>query len=474
MADTSFVIGDYTYTPDTNYYQSAHTTSAGSSWTATFDYVPIYTDRYGEGDAWARWIYLDVFDDDERTGAFEYGTASSGYIGSMYYSYNGANSVTVRAGGVRTTWTIYFDYLPTGEGVICQATSKTKTSYGAIPSSVTDPNTGETFAVTNLSNCFENCTALVTPPAVPSSVKYMNSTYSGCTNLASAPEIPSAVLYMNSCFSGCSSLSGNIVVNNTPSSTPLSMFYGTASNIYIIDESASGSSIWGYVARSYTNVHYEANDNPVPSLSSLTAIRVGSSGSTTPAEQGMYAYLEAVINVYSTYLPVGWTNGFKSATTTEDGTTITPTWQPATISSYPATIKAWVGLTDLVGHTFTLSISDSINDGSTEVKSNTSATLSVSLAKAYALVSYYHDPNTDTEGFAVGKFAEYADLFDVAMDAIFRNASTFESTAQFDGTATFGSDIYIDLSDYQTTGSVDKELYDAIVALGWDSDVLIS
>ena len=33
---------------------------------------------------------------------------------------------------------------------------------------------------------------------------------------------------------------------------------------------------------------------------------------------------------------------------------------------------------------------------------------------------------------------------------------------------------YIDLSDYQTTGSVDKELYDAIVALGWDSDVLIS
>ena len=33
---------------------------------------------------------------------------------------------------------------------------------------------------------------------------------------------------------------------------------------------------------------------------------------------------------------------------------------------------------------------------------------------------------------------------------------------------------YIDLSDYQTTGSVDKELYDAIVALGWDSDVLMS
>lgn len=40
--------------------------------------------------------------------------------------------------------------------------------------------------------------------------------------------------------------------------------------------------------------------------------------------------------------------------------------------------------------------------------------------------------------------------------------------------ATFDENIYIDLSDYQTTGSVDKELYDAIVALGWDSDVLVN
>ena len=32
----------------------------------------------------------------------------------------------------------------------------------------------------------------------------------------------------------------------------------------------------------------------------------------------------------------------------------------------------------------------------------------------------------------------------------------------------------LDLSNYTTSGDVDKELYDAIVALGWDSDVLIS
>lgn len=33
-------------------------------------------------------------------------------------------------------------------------------------------------------------------------------------------------------------------------------------------------------------------------------------------------------------------------------------------------------------------------------------------------------------------------------------------------------ELYLDLPDYQVEGSVDKELYDAIVALGWDSDVL--
>lgn len=47
-------------------------------------------------------------------------------------------------------------------------------------------------------------------------------------------------------------------------------------------------------------------------------------------------------------------------------------------------------------------------------------------------------------------------------------------TALFEDDATFGADVLIDLPNYQTTGSVDKELYDAIVSLGWDSDVLIN
>lgn len=39
--------------------------------------------------------------------------------------------------------------------------------------------------------------------------------------------------------------------------------------------------------------------------------------------------------------------------------------------------------------------------------------------------------------------------------------------------ANFMNDVLIDLPDYQTTGTTDKAIYDAVVALGWDSDVIV-
>ena len=40
--------------------------------------------------------------------------------------------------------------------------------------------------------------------------------------------------------------------------------------------------------------------------------------------------------------------------------------------------------------------------------------------------------------------------------------------------ATFEDEVYIDISDYATSGTTDKAIYDAIVSLGWDSDVLVN
>lgn len=70
-------------------------------------------------------------------------------------------------------------------------------------------------------------------------------------------------------------------------------------------------------------------------------------------------------------------------------------------------------------------------------------------------------------GIAFGKPASNVG-FECAMEA------TFEDTLQADGTATFGADVLIDLPEYQTASTTDKAIYDAVVALGWDSDVLIS
>ena len=39
--------------------------------------------------------------------------------------------------------------------------------------------------------------------------------------------------------------------------------------------------------------------------------------------------------------------------------------------------------------------------------------------------------------------------------------------------ANFMENVLIDLPDYQTTGTTDKAIYDAVVALGWDSDVIV-
>ena len=42
------------------------------------------------------------------------------------------------------------------------------------------------------------------------------------------------------------------------------------------------------------------------------------------------------------------------------------------------------------------------------------------------------------------------------------------------GSTNVFNDLYIDLSQYQTAGTTDKAIYDAVVSLGWDSDVLVN
>ena len=177
----------------------------------------------------------------------------------------------------------------------------------------------------------------------------------------------------------------------------------------------------------------------------------------TPDDEGTYGLIEAEL----TFSDVVATAVAPSVVLTDDdGTQTTPsvTWYTdsslttpvtwANVSSGDTVYGLFSGLS--TQHSYQVSVRPRDSEG-------TGTAVTQTIAPAFYTVDFY----AGGHGIAFGKPASDTG-FECAM------------TALFEDDATFGSDIYIDLSDYQTTGSVDKELYDAIVALGWDSDVLVN
>ena len=183
----------------------------------------------------------------------------------------------------------------------------------------------------------------------------------------------------------------------------------------------------------------------------------------TPDDEGTYGLIEATL----TFADVIATAIAPSVVLTDDdGTQTTPTVTWYTDNSL-ATQVTWANVSsgDTVYGLFSgLSTQHSYQ---VSVRPRDSEGTGTAITQVIGAAFYTVDFLAGGHGIAFGKPASQAG-FECAMTA------TFEDTAQFDDAVTFGSDIYIDLSDYQTTGSVDKELYDAIVALGWDSDVLVN
>lgn len=136
-----------------------------------------------------------------------------------------------------------------------------KTSYAALPTLAEIRSvTGGGVEVINLEYCFANCTALTTPPAIPSSVTNMrkcflscitlttaptipnsvtnmSGCFDSCTALTTAPDIPSSVINMNNCFDGCSALTGKITINANPS-TYTNCMRNTQQEIVLVGSSA--------------------------------------------------------------------------------------------------------------------------------------------------------------------------------------------------------------------------------------------
>lgn len=396
-------------------------------------------------------------------------------------TYNGANSFTVKA--LKACSEIWVDLSGTRRSRVKVSAKvadgyKNLRTFDDMPDVVTD--SGNTYSIVslnmcfydcreitnpprlssnaiNMEHCFQSCRELSVPPVIPNSVTILSSCFASCDSLAQAPVIPSSVTDMDYCFDGCTSLTGNVVVYNSPTSSK-SVFYGTSENIFIINK-GSGETEWKTISSQYQNVHYEVDDNPIPNISDFTATRVSAVGSTDYEPTGLYAYIKANIMVYDNLIPAGWTNELKGEILTDNGTVESVTWQPSQITEYPTDIWCWISLGDTSGHAITLQISDSIKDNGTEVKTQSSSVLSRIITKSYTLVDYYHDDVTGTEGMSIGKYAEYPDLLDIDMPTHFRQQ-------------VLAPDYFMELDTSASSGT-DKEIYDALVDLGWDSDVIV-
>lgn len=82
--------------------------------------------------------------------------------------------------------------------------------------------------IENLNKAFYNCTSLKHIPAIPTSVRYMESTFQNCINLNCAITIPENVENIDNCFNGCKKLSEVPVLNTHRITSTINTFQNTS------------------------------------------------------------------------------------------------------------------------------------------------------------------------------------------------------------------------------------------------------
>lgn len=296
---------------------------------------------------------------------------------------------------------------------------------------VTPPDLSDATNLANMAYSFYGCVALATAPIVPNGVVAMGGCFYNCVSLETAPVIPASVTSMFQCFYNCTSLSGKVIVHTEGATqNNVEIFTGTTQDIYVINAAGTSAveTFWKGVTAEYSNVHYEADDNPNPSLS-MSVTRVDTAVSETPSPTGEYAFIKATAVIYDTYLPDGWSVVYdEDESITKDNVLQSPYWTRTNVGN-TYTLKCWFSLGDTSKHTFTLQVSDSIKDANDNVKViQLSPVITQILSKAYKLVDYYHDPTTQTEGMSIGKFATEANLFDVEMPTLFRDTVSLKDS----------------------------------------------
>ncbi len=181
----------------------------------------------------------------------------------------------------------------------------------------------------------------------------------------------------------------------------------------------------------------------------------------TPDDEGTYGLIEATLTfadaIATAIAPsvvLTDENGTQTTPTvtwyTDDTLTTTVTW--ASISSGDTVYGLFSGVN--TQYSYSVSVRPRDSEG-------TGTAITQTLGSAFYTVDFL----AGGHGIAFGKPASNVG-FECAMDA------TFDNPVAFVDDADFGDNVFIELPNYTSTGTTDKALYDAIVDLGWDGDVL--
>ena len=200
----------------------------------------------------------------------------------------------------------------TPKKVAAYAFDRNKISYSNIPSTITV--NGVNYSVTSLYYPSYNTDGTL------DTSNYIGGCFEGCSAMTTAPNdgIPSTITDIRNCFKNCSKLTGNIIVNGNPSNYD-NIFTGTVQSIYIINGGNSNvPNLWrSIIAKQYTNVHFEGDDNAPPIVSPILVSRGNYKAITVDDEQvniwteddtDVWVKLDITPLLQKTALPRGWEN----------------------------------------------------------------------------------------------------------------------------------------------------------------------
>lgn len=203
--------------------------------------------------------------------------------------------------------------------------------------------------------------------------------------------------------------------------------------------------------KTYTLSPITVNTYTAPTVT-FTAERTNSSGK--PDDEGTYATATSML-IFADAIATAIAPSV--VLTDENGTQTTPTVSWYTTRAADGTLSGTVNWSNVSAGDTVYGLVPGLNTNYSyqiSIRPRDSQGTGTAITQTVASAFYTIDFLAGGHGIAFGQPSSEAGFF-CKMDANFMN------------------DVRVDLPDYQVTGTTDKAIYDAVVALGWDSDVIV-